>query len=466
MRSRLVGASGWLGAGRHAGGVLVVAGAFLFGGAASASAGVGFLVSPQLGGPLKAGDRGDASSLSITNASNGPEASQNVTLTTITLVPSCGTTAISSQDCPAASDDPGVLSVSPTATGEAGTACAGETFTTSVVDSSESKYQFTPAGGPVVLGATGGSVSGCTIDFTIDVLKAPTKDADPAPGQQTDQIGFAAGQASDAATGSGFGTGQVTISGPSTTSVYWDTNGNLSADPNPFGGSSPGGSRNVALGQFVLHSLTSGHDDLADGFQSLNRATTGSFDLAVGPSALNSTTTGSGNVALGASSLFSNQTGSNNFAGGLNALRFTTGSGNVGLGNQGGYNLTTGANNVDIANKGVAGEGGKIRIGTPGTQTSAFLAGVSGVTIPGPTKTVVVNASGQLGTAPAGTAPAAFSARASRRASTWTRTLALRLGRTSAQVRRQQTQIERLTQQNAQFASEIAQLRALITHRQ
>ncbi|MEA2470083.1 MAG: hypothetical protein QOE38_1082, partial [Thermoleophilaceae bacterium] len=91
------------------------------------------------------------------------------------------------------------------------------------------------------------------------------------------------------------------------------------------------------------------------------------------------------------------------------------------------------ANNIDIANRGVAAEAGKIRIGTPGTQTSAFLAGVSGATIPGPTQTVVVNSSGQLGTAPAGTAASL------------------------SQVRRQQQQINRLK-------AEIAQLRALMLH--
>jgi hypothetical protein len=46
-----------------------------------------------------------------------------------------------------------------------------------------------------------------------------------------------------------------------------------------------------------------------------------------------------------------------------------------------------------------------LRTATPGTQT-AFLAGVNGATIPGPTKTIVLNASRQLGTPPAGTAHA------------------------------------------------------------
>ena len=98
---------------------------------------------------------------------------------------------------------------------------------------------------------------------------------------------------------------------------------------------------------------------------------------------------------------------------GTNALLAdTTGASNVALGNAAGSSLTTGANNIDIANKGVAGEAGKIRIGTPGTQTATFLAGVNGVTIPGPTKTVVINAKGQLGTAPAGTAAATAAATA------------------------------------------------------
>ena len=95
------------------------------------------------------------------------------------------------------------------------------------------------------------------------------------------------------------------------------------------------------------------------------------------------------------------------------------------------------------------------------------------MTIPGPTKTVVVNSSGQLGTAPAGTAASASSRQATQRAPelSVTRSLGLRVGETSAQVRRQQRQINQLTAQNAKFvaqnaqlATEIAQLRALVLH--
>src|SRR5205085_4063246 len=89
-----------------------------------------------------------------------------------------------------------------------------------------------------------------------------------------------------------------------------------------------------------------------------------------------------------------------NLATGFQALlRNTTGSSNLALGSGAGSSLTIGSHNVDLANAGVAGESGAIRIGTAGTQTAAFLAGISGTSIPGPTQPVVVNASGQLGTA-------------------------------------------------------------------
>jgi len=77
----------------------------------------------------------------------------------------------------------------------------------------------------------------------------------------------------------------------------------------------------------------------------------------------------------------------------------------VALGREAGAKLTTGSNNVDIANPGVAGESGTIRIGTAANQTATYLAGVWNKTIGGPTKAVVVNKSGRLGTAPAPAAP-------------------------------------------------------------
>ena len=76
-------------------------------------------------------------------------------------------------------------------------------------------------------------------------------------------------------------------------------------------------------------------------------------------------TTGGGNTAIGEDALINNN-GDNNIALGVNA----------------GFNITTGNNNIDIGNQGVAGESGIIHIGTAGTQTAAFIAGILGATVP------------------------------------------------------------------------------------
>ena len=75
----------------------------------------------------------------------------------------------------------------------------------------------------------------------------------------------------------------------------------------------------------------------------------------------------------------------------------TTGSSNIALGASAGQNLTTGSNNIDIGNAGVAGESNTIRIGTVGTQTNTFIAGISGVTVAGGVG-VIVDTNGHLGT--------------------------------------------------------------------
>ncbi len=74
----------------------------------------------------------------------------------------------------------------------------------------------------------------------------------------------------------------------------------------------------------------------------------------------------------------------------------TSGSNNIALGSGAGSCLTTGDNNIDIGNPGVAGEANTIRIGTAGTQTAAYIAGIAGVTVTG--NPVVIDESGHLGT--------------------------------------------------------------------
>ena len=77
----------------------------------------------------------------------------------------------------------------------------------------------------------------------------------------------------------------------------------------------------------------------------------------------------------------------------------TTGSYNIAIGNYAGANVTTGTSNIDIGNPAVAGDSGIIRIGTVGTQTATFIAGIRGVTtgnvdaVP-----VMIDSAGQLGT--------------------------------------------------------------------
>src|SRR5207249_12298520 len=124
----------------------------------------------------------------------------------------------------------------------------------------------------------------------------------------------------------------------------------------------------------------------------------GSQNVAVGTDALVYNDNGADNAAIGWFALFENTTGGINTAIGAEALsNNTTGFNNIALGFAAGDLLTTGDDNIDIGNEGVRDEAGTVRIGTDGTQTRTFMAGVSGVVVSG--AGVVVNASGQLGVA-------------------------------------------------------------------
>jgi hypothetical protein len=159
------------------------------------------------------------------------------------------------------------------------------------------------------------------------------------------------------------------------------------------------GSGNSAFGQGTLKRNVSASGNSAFGSEALGINTIGNSNSAFGSSALETNSAGNANAALGASALEENSTGSGNAAVGQHALwQNTTGSDNVAIGGGAGAFLTTGNHNVAIANSGVAGESNTIRIGSPGTQTRAFLAGVSGVVTGGPAAPVLVDANGQLGT--------------------------------------------------------------------
>jgi len=154
---------------------------------------------------------------------------------------------------------------------------------------------------------------------------------------------------------------------------------------------------NTGVGGGAL-SLNTGDSNAAVGAAALFLNTVGSQNVAVGTDALVLNDSGSDNTAIGWFALFENTTGGVNTAIGAEALsNNTTGFNNIALGFAAGDLLTTGDDNIDIGNEGVRDEAGTVRIGTDGTQTRTFIAGISGVVVSG--AGVVVNASGQLGVA-------------------------------------------------------------------
>jgi trimeric autotransporter adhesin len=158
------------------------------------------------------------------------------------------------------------------------------------------------------------------------------------------------------------------------------------------------GSYNTASGSEALDGNTAGNYNTATGYQALygSNFNTGSYNTANGWDTLYYNTTGYDSLADGARALFSNGEGSKNTAVGVDAMvDNTNGSYNIALGYQAGASLTTGKNNVDIGNAGVAGESNTIRVGTQGTQTITYLAGVSGTPVTG--AEVAVSSTGQLG---------------------------------------------------------------------
>src|SRR5438874_802638 len=166
--------------------------------------------------------------------------------------------------------------------------------------------------------------------------------------------------------------------------------------------SNTNGINNTASGCNALSSNTTGTQNTATGVDALESNKIGNYNTATGVLALNHNTSGSNNVASGVNALYTNQRGRDNTAEGFQALKNNTGSSNIAMGSSAGVNLTIGSNNIDIGNQGVAGDSNTIRIGghTPnfGFQTATFIAGIHGVAVTG--SAVVVNSSGQLGTAP------------------------------------------------------------------
>jgi hypothetical protein len=174
-----------------------------------------------------------------------------------------------------------------------------------------------------------------------------------------------------------------------------NTEGRLNVASGPFAmWSNTTGSDNVASGPYALYYNNASYN-VASGPYALYYNSTGSYNVASGLEALYANTKGAGNVASGPFALSGNTTGSNNVASGPYALKGNiAGNENVALGYKAGT-LLTGSNNIDLANEGVAVESGTTRVGTEGTQTKAFVAGVAKTAVKG--CSVQVTGEGQLG---------------------------------------------------------------------
>ena len=148
-------------------------------------------------------------------------------------------------------------------------------------------------------------------------------------------------------------------------------------------------SGNTAVGAFALTGTidTTAQRNVAVGLYALTSDTEGSLNTAVGASsddfnietsaALGRNTTGMSNTAFGAGALRRNTSGNNNVAVGIDAGE------NLGMGN---HNIYIGANAGPTPNPTPSpsgtpppvAESGTIRIGTTGTQTATYIAGIYG----------------------------------------------------------------------------------------
>lgn len=159
------------------------------------------------------------------------------------------------------------------------------------------------------------------------------------------------------------------------------------------------GTDNLFVGLLAGNTTMTGvGSNTAVGAGAFSANATGDSNVAVGTVALALNTSGSKNTAVGQDALGHNLTGGSNTAVGQQALHLVTGSGNIGVGASAGFNIGSGSNNIEFGHLGVASESNTIRIGTLGTQTTFFAAGIRGATTLGDGLGVVIDSVGQLGT--------------------------------------------------------------------
>ena len=158
------------------------------------------------------------------------------------------------------------------------------------------------------------------------------------------------------------------------------------------------GNADVFLGTNSGFKTTTGNGDVAIGWIAGQSQTTGAYNTFVGAQSGVSVTTGIENTFLGFSSGISSATGQNNtYLGNTAGYSNTSGSSNTFVGYRAGFDNATGSNDIYINNDlGSSSESGVIRIGDPASQTSAYVAGIYGVSVAGG-QPVVIDGSGHLG---------------------------------------------------------------------
>ncbi|MGO9635121.1 MAG: tail fiber domain-containing protein [Steroidobacteraceae bacterium] len=210
-------------------------------------------------------------------------------------------------------------------------------------------------------------------------------------------------------TGIGYGALESNETGSNNTATGYDALQN-----NDYEGT--GISDNTADGAYALYRNTTGADNTASGYQALFLNEAGSKNTAAGVNALYTNASGNYNTASGFQALYKNKSGVQNTAFGVEALfadtasyntavgyqslyHNTSGTYNVAVGWKAGFAVTTGSNNIDIDNQGETGDSDTIKIGTEGTQTNTYIAGIYDVTSLTGGLTVYVDSTGHLGTA-------------------------------------------------------------------
>ena len=143
--------------------------------------------------------------------------------------------------------------------------------------------------------------------------------------------------------------------------VMIDSNGQLGTAPaNIF---TTNGTRTTGVGFGTLQQTMTGLNNTGMGWAVLVHNTSGSNNVGVGSGATAGNTSGSGNTALGTGALSTNQNGNNNIA----------------IGHEVSFTANGISNSINVGGPQTIGSGDMV-LGTQGTQTRTFIAGIRGIT--------------------------------------------------------------------------------------